>query len=189
MTDQRGRKTHHIRAARRWLGKAESSLEDRNDIQGDLKLMLARAELSRVEEAPRTARLKRWVRHLLPVAAALVIAGAFLLPLPQAGEAVQESASAVPRQENSEHVSMPAEPAQKSASITSVTSEPADPPEEKAVPARAEESSATPKPVEPAPVTTESVTSSTQQAPVQTARVPSADKQKLMQSAGKALRE
>ncbi len=187
MTDQRGRKTHHIRAAQRWLGKAESSLEDRNDIQGDLKLMLARAELSRVEEAPRTARLKRWVRRLLPAAAALVIAGAFLLPLPQAGEAVPESASAVPRQESVDRVSAPA---QTEPAATSVTSEPAVLPEKNPVPVtRAEESSALPKTAEPAPASAESAASVPQQTPVQTARVPSADKQKLMQSAGKALRE
>ena len=173
MTDQRGRKTHHIRAAQRWLGKAESSLEDRNDIQGDLKLMLA--------------RLKRWVRRLLPAAAALVIAGAFLLPLPQAGEAVPESASAVPRQESVDRVSAPA---QTEPAATSVTSEPAVLPEKNPVPeTRAEESSALPKTAEPAPASAESAASVPQQTPVQTARVPSADKQKLMQSAGKALRE
>ena len=35
----------HITAAKGWLSRAEDSLEQENAIQGDLKLMLAQAEL------------------------------------------------------------------------------------------------------------------------------------------------
>lgn len=40
----------HITAAKGWLSRAEDSLEQENAIQGDLKLMLAQAELKRAQE-------------------------------------------------------------------------------------------------------------------------------------------
>ena len=43
MGDKRKRLRLHIKAAKEWLGQAEDSLEKERDIQGDLKLMLAKA--------------------------------------------------------------------------------------------------------------------------------------------------
>ena len=40
---------NHIAAAKGWLNQAEDSLEQENDIRGDLNLMLAQAELQRAQ--------------------------------------------------------------------------------------------------------------------------------------------
>lgn len=81
MSSLRDKQKNHIRAAREWLGEAESSLEQENDVQGDLKLMLARAELSRVKDTPATCRLKARALKVLPAvcAALIVAAGAWAL--------------------------------------------------------------------------------------------------------------
>ena len=60
---------NHIAAAKGWLSQAEESLEQENDIRGDLNLMLAQAELrSAQEKQPQKAWLL-WSRRLLPLAA------------------------------------------------------------------------------------------------------------------------
>lgn len=51
MADLRNRMKRHVKAAKEWLGKAEQSFEQENEIRGDLNLMLARAELKRAQEA------------------------------------------------------------------------------------------------------------------------------------------
>ncbi len=77
---------NHIAAAKGWLSQAEESLEQENDIRGDLNLMLAQAELrSAQEKQPKKAWLL-WSRRLLPLAAALCIAAgyvAYLRPEPK----------------------------------------------------------------------------------------------------------
>ena len=67
-TDRRER-AKSIRAARDWLAGAEDALAGKDDLAGDLKLMLARAELARIV-ANRRARLRRWAGWLLPPLAA-----------------------------------------------------------------------------------------------------------------------
>lgn len=81
MSSLRDKQKNHIRAAREWLGEAETSLECENDVQSDLKLMLARAELSRVKDTPATSRLKARALKVLPAvcAALIVVAGYYLL--------------------------------------------------------------------------------------------------------------
>ena len=74
MSDRRKTQKNHIRAARDWLGQAEHLLERENDVQGDLKLMLAKAELSRVQASPRGNRLKCWGLRVIPAVIALAIA-------------------------------------------------------------------------------------------------------------------
>ena len=74
MSDRRRTQQQHIRAARDWLGQAEHSLERENDVQGDLKVMLARAELSHVQDSPRGRRLKFWGSGIFPAAAAVLLA-------------------------------------------------------------------------------------------------------------------
>ena len=75
MKDQNRRQRHHIRAARDWLGKAEHSLEEDNEVRGELKVMLAKAELAQARPEAESGILHRWGRRLLPAAAALLIAG------------------------------------------------------------------------------------------------------------------
>ena len=74
MADRRKTQKNHIRAARDWLGQAEHLLDHENDVQGDLKLMLARAELSKVQESPRGTWFRCWGLRLVPALLALVIA-------------------------------------------------------------------------------------------------------------------
>lgn len=67
----------HIAAAKGWLNKADDSLEQENDIQGDLKLMLAHAELQRAQEKNGQKLCVRWFKRLAPplVACLLALAG------------------------------------------------------------------------------------------------------------------
>ena len=72
--------TEHIRAAREWLGRAEDSLAQENDVQGDLKLMLAKAELAHVGHCPASHRLIIWGRRALAFLAAAGLAAALWRP-------------------------------------------------------------------------------------------------------------
>lgn len=67
----------HIAAAKGWLTQADDSLEQENDIQGDLKLMLAHAELQRAQEKNDRKICVRWFKRLMPpiVACLLALAG------------------------------------------------------------------------------------------------------------------
>lgn len=70
--------TEHIRAAREWLGRAEDSLAQENDVQGDLKLMLAKAELAHVGHCSASQRLIIWGRRALAFLAAAGLAAVIL---------------------------------------------------------------------------------------------------------------
>lgn len=77
---------NHIAAAKGWLSQAEKSLEQENDIRGDLNLMLAQAELQSAQEKQPQRAWLRWGRRLLPLAAALCVAAgyvAYLRPVPE----------------------------------------------------------------------------------------------------------
>ncbi|WP_405755548.1 hypothetical protein [Anaerovibrio slackiae] len=77
---------NHIAAAKGWLSQAEESLEQENDIRGDLNLMLAQAELRSAQEKQPQKAWMLWSRRLLPLAAALCIAAgyvAYLRPEPK----------------------------------------------------------------------------------------------------------
>lgn len=50
MNDWRLRALEHLRAAQGWLKKAERSFDEKKTIRGELNLMLAEAELRRVQE-------------------------------------------------------------------------------------------------------------------------------------------
>ena len=69
---------NHIRAARDWLGKAEDSLAQENDVQGDLKLMLAKAELAQVGQSHRSRTLSVWGRRGAAFLVAVALAGGVL---------------------------------------------------------------------------------------------------------------
>ena len=77
---------NHIAAAKGWLSQAEKSLDQENDIRGDLNLMLAQAELQSAQEKQPQRAWLLWARRLLPLAAALCIAAgyvAYLRPVPE----------------------------------------------------------------------------------------------------------
>ena len=71
------KKQQSIRAARDWLDEADASLSKGSGIRGDLKVMLAQAELRHAQEDEPEARGTVWRRRLarlLPLTAAAVIA-------------------------------------------------------------------------------------------------------------------
>ena len=76
MAEERERICAHVKAAKDWLGRAESSLEKEEDVRGGLNLMLAEAELQRARE---TRKRKRFARFLAPVLAMLLVLGGVAL--------------------------------------------------------------------------------------------------------------
>jgi len=76
MAEERERICAHVKAAKDWLGRAESSLEKEEDIRGGLNLMLAEAELQRARE---TRKRKRFARFLAPALAMLLALGGVAL--------------------------------------------------------------------------------------------------------------
>ena len=76
------KKQQSIRAARDWLDEADASLSEGSGIRGALKVMLAQAELRHAQEAEPEARSAVWRRRLarlLPLTAAVFAALAFYL--------------------------------------------------------------------------------------------------------------
>lgn len=75
MSDQKKGMKKHVTAAKEWLGKAEQSFDQENEIKGDLNMMLAQAELQRAQET-KTGRITRiyfWVRTVTAVMTAGII--------------------------------------------------------------------------------------------------------------------
>ncbi len=70
----RDSKRARIQAARDWLGQADASLDRNEDVQGDLKLMLAKAELEGASPGKKTRRLRRWLSRGAALAFAILIA-------------------------------------------------------------------------------------------------------------------
>ena len=75
MKDRNQKQRRHIRAARQWLGEAEHSLAENHRVRGELKVMLAKAELARVEGTPGHRFVKKWSMRILPALAAIFLAG------------------------------------------------------------------------------------------------------------------
>ena len=182
-TDRRER-AKSIRAARNWLAGAENALAGEDDLAGDLKLMLARAELARIA-ADRRARLRRWAARLLPPLAAAVLLGWFawqhmpaedMIPHMGAQEANvrMETPAAVPAAE-------PSQPAQGEEPLSAAVL-PTEPIAERAAP-KEQDTAAQAAAAAPVPVHTEDARSASP------SRIPSGDLQRLMQVGGKILRE
>ena len=195
MKDRNQKQRRHIRAARQWLGEAEHSLAENHRVRGELKVMLAKAELARVEGTPGHRFVKKWSMRLLPALVALVIAGG--------GYALWQSRTAVYTAEPApvraqvdavDAVEDAAEPQEAPAvQVTTATSAPEAEPAAAAPPQQMSEAEA------PAKVT---AAASPQAAPQETApaaaephavvqsapKVPDDGMQKLMQTAGKTLR-
>ena len=199
------KKQQSIRAARDWLDEADASLSEGSGIRGDLKVMLAQAELRHAQENEPKTRWQVWQKRLtrlLPLTAAAVLAAlAFWLtpavapPEETAGLSmppaeIQEQASGteeeerlVPQAEAAAPMREEAAPAGASASDTAAASSEAarEVPATEAEPPLASSSSST------APAAAASPQSAAQAAPAPA--VPAPEMQKLMQTAGKALRE
>lgn len=71
----------HITAAKAWIGQAEESIDKDNEIRSDLNLMLAQAELQRAKERDDVKLWKKWLRWTIPWVAALAIAALYFLVL------------------------------------------------------------------------------------------------------------
>ena len=171
--------TEHIRAAREWLGRAEDSLAQENDVQGDLKLMLAKAELAHVGHCPGSQRLLVWGRRTLALLVAVGLAAAILWKpaVKMSGEEIPfEYAPAAGTQSSTERdipVESNPEPQSDSAAET---------PAAKSLPQ--------PSVPEPAPSQDNVVKEAAPSAPpTKKNMLPDTAKQKLMQSAGKILRQ
>ena len=63
---QKEQKQQSIRAARDWLTEADASLTSGSGLKGDLKVMLAQAELQRAQEAEPSGRFQRARRWAWP---------------------------------------------------------------------------------------------------------------------------
>ena len=186
----------HITAAKGWLSRAEDSLEQENAIQGDLKLMLAQAELKRAQEKNDKKLCVRWFKRLAPgaLACALALGGIIYAqqaedspslpkqnPLTSNSLAEQASSTGAGRDK-----AMEVKKSQQNLSEEREFDTPAyvqtQPNEE----AHSEEVSDT---IESRPVEVESQQAASSLKNVQPSEVPAPAMQKLMQSAGSTLRE
>ena len=182
MAADRRERAKSIRAARDWLTGAEHALAGEDDLAGDLKLMLARAELARIV-ADRRARMRRLARWLLPTLAAAAVLAYFVWDMSSA----EETVSPPPAQRAQRHVDAPAfaaDTVERAAPLTETPPTAAAPPKEAPAPSVEHaqpqaETAATPS--VPAPVQSA--------APAQRRQMPDADMQRLMQVGGKILRE
>ena len=189
MRDRKKRKGH-IRAAKEWLGAAEHSLDSEDDVQSDLKLMLAKAELSQVQESERTSRLKTWGRRLAPLLVAVLLsAGLFSF--------VHVQHASVERAEQSNPVPASSAAVQQAPAQTPDTVKPSDDSAqvEKAQPVQAaapdapvyREQPAMQESAQPKAETRETPAPAVQ--PVPKPAVPNPEQQQLMQKAGQILRQ
>lgn len=183
MESEREARKRSIRAARDWLAGAEDALAGADDVSGDLKLMLARAELA-CTTSTRRARLRRRARVLLPALAAIALA-LWGLWYAQVQEPAAVPAAAVEERAEIPAVQSPVEKAPVPAPQTTVAAASLPPhvTEDAAAPAVAAQD------IAPAaePVVHESAVPPVAHAPA--SRLPSADMQHLMQVGGKILRE
>ena len=96
MTDKKKLYSEHITAAKDWLGKAEESIAKDNDIRSDLNIMLAQAELQRAKEKDDTALIMKRLKWILPWITAIGIAVGYVYFLrPELFTTVREESPAV----------------------------------------------------------------------------------------------
>ena len=182
MESEREERKRSIRAARDWLAGAEDALAGADDVSGDLKLMLARAELA-CTTSTRRARLRRRARILLPALAVIALAlwGLWYAQVQEpaavpASAEIEERAETPAAQSPVEEAPVPTPQVASAAPLSPHVTEGAETPA-----AAAHETPAA------APAVHESAARPAAHAP--TSRLPSADMQHLMQVGGKILRE
>lgn len=186
----------HITAAKGWLSQAEDSLAQENTIQGDLKLMLAQAELKRAQEKNDKKLCVRWFKRLAPgaLACALALGGIIYAQQAEDSQALPKpnplTSTSLTEQASSSGAGrdkvMEAKKSHQNLSEEREFDTPAyvqiQPNEE----AHSEEVSNT---IESRPVEVESQQATSSLKNVQPSQVPAPAMQKLMQSAGSTLRE
>lgn len=182
MESEREERKRSIRAARDWLAGAEDALAGADDVSGDLKLMLARAELA-CTTSTRRARLRRRARILLP-ALALVALALWGLWYAQVQESAAVPAAAVDERAEVPAAQVPVEDVPVPAPQTTVAAASLPPHVTEGTEAPAAAAHETPA---AAPAVHESAAPPAAHAPA--SRLPSADMQHLMQVGGKILRE
>lgn len=182
MESEREERKRSIRAARDWLAGAEDALAGADDVSGDLKLMLARAELA-CTTSTRRARLRRRARILLP-ALALVVLALWGLWYAQVQESAAVPAAAVEERAEVPAAQVPVEDVPVPAPQTTVAAASLPPHVTEGTEAPAAAAHETPA---AAPTVHESPAPPAAHAPA--SRLPSADMQHLMQVGGKILRE
>ena len=183
MESEREERKRSIRAARDWLAGAEDALAGADDVSGDLKLMLARAELACTTSTRRT-RLRRQARILLPAFAviALTLWGLWHVRAEEpAAVHTEEMRAEVPAVQASGTEEVPA-PHPQMVSAVPLPSPHAQVDEKAAAYTETAQRMSSAEPVvhESAPPTAAHAPAS---------RLPSADMQRLMQVGGKILRE
>ena len=192
MAEEREKICAHVKAAKDWLGRAESSLEKEEDVRGGLNLMLAEAELQRVRE---TRKGKRFARFLAPALAVLLALGGIALQRsaePTAAPA-EKSSAAIVGQGTTVHEEKGSEVFAEQMGSAANLSESREI-ELPVMPARAQESPMAQaqgqvqfvEPPQPQPAL-EQQTEKPKQPPA--ASPPTEDMQKLMVTAGRVLRE
>ena len=71
-----GDKVNRVKSIRKWLEKAEKSYSSHKELSGELNLIMARAEMNRLDEVHDWTRKKKWIiRCAAMVMAAIVFAG------------------------------------------------------------------------------------------------------------------
>ena len=194
MADDRNWQKQHIRAARDWLGKAESSLEQQNDVEGDLKLMLARAELSHVKESPQSQKLRHFANRIVPLAVAvlLLVVGSWGWQNLMGTNKVEKPLSQVampmeqPVTNNSDTNGDSVQQVQSAQSVQAATTKASEVSSDISMSPVQESDSLTPAVKVEQPPATVAAPSIAKPA---ASEVPSLEKQQLMQAAGKALRQ
>ena len=192
MAEERERICAHVKAAKDWLGRAESSLEKAEDVRGGLNLMLAEAELQRARE---TRKGKRFARFLAPALAVLLALGGIALQRsaePTAAPAEKSSAAIVGQGTTAHEETGSAALAERMGSAANLSESREI--ELPVMPARAQESPMAQaqgqvqfvEPPQPQPAL-EQQTEKPKQPPA--ASPPTEDMQKLMVTAGRVLRE
>ncbi len=192
MAEERERICAHVKAAKDWLGRAESSLEKEEDIRGGLNLMLAEAELQRARE---TRKRKRFARFLAPALAMLLALGGVAMQRsaePTAAPA-EKSPAAIVGQGTTIHEEKGSEALAERMGAATNLSESREI-ELPVMPVRVQESPMTQaqgqvqfaEPSQPQPAL-EQQTEKTKQVPA--ASPPTEDMQELMVTAGRVLRE
>ncbi|EKU72167.1 hypothetical protein [Selenomonas sp. F0473] len=189
MDTERKDRQRSIRAARDWLAGAEHAIAGEDDLAGDLKLMLARAELTRLSDA-RRRRLGRYVRWILPPLAALAVWGIVSWgsapPAQRAQSPVQPAAqSPVQTGEEGAPIAETAQPPAGSPASAGLDVPPAERVLAEAVrPPQTQEAG----PPQHVPLA-ESAAPAPPAQTNETSRIPNRDMQRLMQVGGKILRE
>lgn len=186
----------HITAAKGWLSQAEDSLAQENDIQGDLKLMLAQAELRRAQEKNDKKLCVRWFKKLAPGIFACGLAlGAIIYAQPTGYDVLFSSPDrldSAKADEQLHRVEQPVESSEMAREYASHIDEKAAPAERSANTAylaHEEMPNAVSEPQASVPKMAEPPRVEIQPQNVQSGEAPAPDMQKLMQSAGSMLRK